>query len=84
MNYGAIGNAIGHEITHGIDDQGHQFDKKGNIANWWNPSTKEQFFKKAQCIMDQYTNYKIVDPVANVSQNVKNIFFFCFLSYTVF
>ncbi|CAB3363322.1 Hypothetical predicted protein [Cloeon dipterum] len=59
MNYGAIGFVIGHEITHGFDDQGRQFDKEGNLVDWWNPSTKEQYLKKAQCIIEQYGNYSV-------------------------
>ncbi len=42
-NYGAIGVVIGHEMTHGFDDQGSQFDKDGNFANWWTPADKEKF-----------------------------------------
>lgn len=63
MNYGAIGFVIGHEITHGFDDQGRQFDKDGNLVDWWAPSTKEAFLKKAQCIIEQYGNY--TDPETN-------------------
>ncbi|XP_058793347.1 neprilysin-2-like isoform X3 [Phymastichus coffea] len=57
MNYGAIGFVMGHEITHGFDDQGRQFDKAGNLVEWWQPSTKENYLKRAQCIIDQYANY---------------------------
>ncbi|KAJ8983666.1 hypothetical protein NQ317_003453 [Molorchus minor] len=54
MNYGAIGFVIGHEITHGFDDQGRQFDKNGNLEDWWQEETKKAFVEKAQCIIDQY------------------------------
>lgn len=57
MNFGAIGYVIGHEITHGFDDRGRQFDKDGNNVNWWDKTTDELFKKKAQCIIDQYSNY---------------------------
>merc|ERR1711997_1223939 len=57
MNYGAIGWVIGHEITHGFDDQGRQFDKEGNLLNWWQPDTSSRYLKKAKCIIDQYRNY---------------------------
>ncbi|XP_013133397.1 PREDICTED: membrane metallo-endopeptidase-like 1 [Papilio polytes] len=57
MNYGAIGFVIGHEITHGFDDQGRQFDKDGNLVDWWQEETKEQYLTKAKCIIDQYSNY---------------------------
>ncbi|XP_067006028.2 neprilysin-2 isoform X2 [Anabrus simplex] len=57
MNYGAIGFVIGHEITHGFDDQGRQFDKDGNLVDWWAPDTKTKYLKKASCIIHQYGNY---------------------------
>jgi len=59
MNYGAIGWVIGHEITHGFDDQGRQFDEEGNLVDWWHPETKKRYLKKAQCIISQYGNYTI-------------------------
>merc|ERR550525_1247151 len=59
MNYGAIGWVIGHEITHGFDDQGRQFDEEGNLVDWWHPETKMRDLKKAQCIISQYGNYTI-------------------------
>jgi len=57
MNYGGIGWVIGHEITHGFDDQGRQFDDEGNLANWWEDETKDKFLAKANCIIWQYGNY---------------------------
>ncbi|KAF6197918.1 hypothetical protein GE061_007661 [Apolygus lucorum] len=57
MNYGAIGFVIGHEITHGFDDQGRTFDKEGNLRDWWHESTKEKYIEKAKCIIEQYGNY---------------------------
>ncbi|XP_075211266.1 M13 family metallopeptidase neprilysin 2 [Lycorma delicatula] len=57
MNYGAIGFVIGHEITHGFDDQGRQFDKNGNLVDWWEDKTKQQYLLKASCIINQYGNY---------------------------
>lgn len=59
MNFGAIGYVIGHEITHGFDDRGRQFDKDGNNINWWDPTTDDLFRKKAQCIIDQYSNFTV-------------------------
>lgn len=56
MNFGAIGYVIGHEITHGFDDRGRQFDKDGNDRNWWKPKTDARFKERAQCIIDQYGN----------------------------
>jgi len=57
MNYGGIGWVIGHEITHGFDDQGRQYDDEGNLKNWWKDQTKDKFLDKAQCIIWQYGNY---------------------------
>ncbi|CAH1111368.1 unnamed protein product [Psylliodes chrysocephalus] len=67
MNYGAIGFVIGHEITHGFDDQGRQFDKNGNLVDWWQEITKKRFVEKAQCIIDQYANYSVPELGLNLN-----------------
>ena len=59
LNYGGIGVVIGHEITHGFDDKGRQFDKHGNLKQWWNNATINRFRSQAQCIVDQYSAYKL-------------------------
>lgn len=59
LNYGAIGFVIGHEITHGFDDQGRQFDKEGNLQSWWEEATDDLFRNKTQCIIDQYSEYVV-------------------------
>ena len=59
MNYGAFGFVVGHEITHGFDDQGSQKDGEGNLVDWWKPETKQRYLEKAQCIIDQYSNYTV-------------------------
>ena len=59
LNFGGIGSIIGHEITHGFDDQGAQYDSTGSVVNWWKPETAENFRKKAQCIIWQYGNYTV-------------------------
>ncbi|MFC7333346.1 M13 family metallopeptidase [Rhodocista pekingensis] len=56
-NYGAIGAVIGHEITHGFDDQGRKFDAKGNLSNWWTEDDAKRFTQRAQCLVDQYGSY---------------------------
>lgn len=67
MNYGAIGYVIGHEITHGFDDQGRQFDKEGNLVDWWAPKTMENYLERARCIIYQYGNF--TDSQVNMSLN---------------
>lgn len=67
LNYGGIGWVIGHEITHGFDDQGRQYDDIGNLKDWWEPQTKERFLEKTQCIIWQYANYTA--PSVNQSLN---------------
>ncbi|KAH8304740.1 hypothetical protein KR044_004215, partial [Drosophila immigrans] len=57
MNFGGIGNFIGHEFTHGFDDMGSQFDLAGNKRDWWQPDTKKAYLEKAQCIIHQYGNF---------------------------
>ena len=59
LNYAAIGWVIGHEITHGFDDQGRQFGPDGNLVEWWAPSTKQAYLERAQCIINQYGNYTV-------------------------
>ncbi|CAL4073689.1 unnamed protein product [Meganyctiphanes norvegica] len=59
LNYGGIGVVIGHEMTHGFDDKGRQFDKDGNLKQWWNNRTIRAFRERAGCIIDQYSNYKV-------------------------
>ncbi|CAL1682614.1 unnamed protein product [Lasius platythorax] len=67
MNYGAIGFVIGHEITHGFDDQGRQFNKEGNLVDWWEPETKEHYLRRAECIIYQYGNYTVKDVGMNLN-----------------
>jgi putative endopeptidase len=63
MNFGGIGAVIGHELTHGFDDQGSQFDAKGNLSDWWTADDKKEFKKRTQCVADQYAGYTAVDDV---------------------
>ncbi|UJR11165.1 hypothetical protein I4U23_015346 [Adineta vaga] len=59
LNYGGIGVVIGHEITHGFDDSGRQFDKDGNRIPWWTDETIQKFIERKTCIVNQYSNYTI-------------------------
>ena len=61
VNYGAIGMVIGHELTHGFDDEGRKFDGKGNLVEWWSPATNTEFEKRAQCVVDQFNGYEVID-----------------------
>lgn len=61
INYGAMGAVIGHEITHGFDDQGRQYDAKGNIKEWWTEEDNKKFNEKAKLIVDQFNSYMPVD-----------------------
>jgi endothelin-converting enzyme/putative endopeptidase len=63
MNFGGIGAVIGHELTHGFDDEGSQFDSKGNLSDWWTADDKKEFKSRTQCIADQYSGYTAVDDV---------------------
>jgi len=58
VNYGAIGAVIGHEMTHGFDDQGRQFDAKGNLRDWWTPKSAEEFEKRSAAIVQQFNEYE--------------------------
>jgi endothelin-converting enzyme/putative endopeptidase len=62
-NYGNTGATIGHELTHGFDDQGRQFDAKGNLRDWWTKKDGDEFVKRAACISDQYSQYTVVDDI---------------------
>ncbi|HEY6339571.1 MAG TPA: M13 family metallopeptidase [Candidatus Sulfotelmatobacter sp.] len=62
-NYGDTGGTIGHELTHGFDDEGRQFDAQGNLREWWTPDDEKEFVKRASCISDQYSTYTIVDDI---------------------
>ena len=68
VNFGAIGAVIGHESTHGFDDQGRQFDKDGNLSDWWTAADSANFNKRAQCIVNQYD---ALSPVPGVHEQGK-------------
>jgi putative endopeptidase len=63
VNYGAIGRAMGHELTHGFDDEGRQFDAQGNLRNWWTPEDASEFEKRAECFVKEYSAFTPVDGV---------------------
>ncbi len=62
-NFGGIGAVIGHELTHGFDDEGSQFDAQGNLKDWWTPQDKERFDKLEGCLVNEYDGFVVVDDV---------------------
>jgi endothelin-converting enzyme/putative endopeptidase len=62
-NYGDTGGTIGHELTHGFDDEGSQFDGNGNLKNWWTKEDREKFDARTKCVEDQYAQYVVVDDI---------------------
>ena len=63
VNYGGIGVVIGHEMTHGFDDQGRNYDKDGNISAWWTPEDETKFNERAQVLVEQYNKIIVIDTV---------------------
>jgi len=63
VNYGGIGAVIGHEMTHGFDDQGAQYAADGNLKNWWTPEDQKDFKAKTQVLVNQYNDFKILDSL---------------------
>jgi len=63
VNFGGIGVVIGHELTHGFDDQGSKFDAKGNLSNWWTDADRSEFDKRTGCVADEYSSFVAVDDV---------------------
>ena len=63
VNYGAVGFVVGHELTHGFDDEGRQFDAKGNLTDWWSRPVGEEFVRRAECVVKQYDAYPVIDEV---------------------
>jgi putative endopeptidase len=66
VNLGAIGMVVGHELTHGFDDEGSQYDAKGNLENWWSPEVSKRFKEKTACVAKQYSSYEAL-PGLNVN-----------------
>lgn len=62
-NYGDTGGTIGHELTHGFDDEGSKFDAQGNLRDWWTKEDRQKFEERTKCIQDQYAQYVVVDDI---------------------
>jgi endothelin-converting enzyme/putative endopeptidase len=67
-NYGDTGGTIGHELVHGFDDEGRQFDGDGNLRDWWTADDAAAFEQRAQCVRDQYASYRVIDDIFINSQ----------------
>src|SRR5439155_17740016 len=63
LNYGGAGAVIGHELTHGFDDQGRQFDANGNLRDWWTAADAEAYKQRSSCIADEYSGFTAIDDV---------------------
>jgi putative endopeptidase len=63
VNYGHIGGVIGHELTHGFDDEGKKFDARGNLSDWWTPEDTKKFDAKTDCLVNEYNQFVPVDDV---------------------
>jgi putative endopeptidase len=66
VNLGAIGMVVGHELTHGFDDEGSQYDAQGNLKNWWEPAVGDRFKERTRCVSRQYSGYE-VQPGAKIN-----------------
>ena len=78
MIYGGIGAVVGHELTHGFDDQGRKFDAEGRLHEWWSPQVAEKFEKRAQCVRNQYSSYEVepgvhIDGKLTAGENIADI-----------
>lgn len=70
LNYGAMGVVMGHELTHAFDDQGREYDKDGNLYQWWYNETLSHFEERAKCFVDQYSSYKVDSNNLNGKQTL--------------
>ncbi|XP_017885295.1 neprilysin-4-like isoform X3 [Ceratina calcarata] len=69
INYGAMGAIMGHELTHGFDDQGRRYDENGNLRQWWSNETLKHYLEKVECIIDQYSSYHLSELGNNLTVN---------------
>ncbi|XP_029047783.1 endothelin-converting enzyme 1-like isoform X2 [Osmia bicornis bicornis] len=69
INYGAMGAIMGHELTHGFDDQGRRYDENGNIKQWWSDETLQHYHQKVECIIKQYSSYRLPELGNNFTVN---------------
>jgi endothelin-converting enzyme/putative endopeptidase len=70
VNFGGIGMVIGHELTHGFDDEGRQFDAHGNLRDWWTPADAKEFESRTACVVKEYSSFSVA-PGANVNGDLR-------------
>src|SRR3954470_23035381 len=63
VNFGAMGMVVGHEITHGFDDEGRKFDQDGNLRDWWSADAAKKFVDRTSCVVKQFDGYVAVDDI---------------------
>jgi len=78
VNYGALGTVVGHELTHGFDDEGRKFDERGDLKDWWTPSVSAEFERRAACLIKQYDDYvaggeKRVNGMLTLGENIADL-----------
>src|SRR6185437_3152271 len=73
INYGGIGAVIGHESSHGFDDQGSQFDGDGNKKDWWTPQDKKQFDARTKALVEQYDGYAPIKGKLTLGENIADV-----------
>ena len=79
INFGAIGKTIGHEIIHGFDDEGKQYDKNGNLRDWWSMKTQREYNRRSQCFIREYDNFRepstglLVSFVRKLCSSISNL-----------
>lgn len=66
VNYGAIGMVMGHELTHGFDNNGRQYDEYGNLHNWWDQGSADAFLNRTQCLINQYNRFKVGEKTVSL------------------
>ena len=72
LNYGSIGSVMGHELAHGFDNSGREYDKFGMLNQWWSTETIKQFENVSQCMVEQYSKFKISNENLNGKQTLGN------------
>ncbi len=70
LNYGSIGSVMGHELAHGFDNSGREYDKSGMLNQWWDNKTIQNFEKASECMVEQYSKFKLAGEQINGKQTL--------------